>query len=108
MRLVRFGEALIVRAGALAAGLALAMAAPAGATTIEVETDADEFGAGGSSACTLREAVEAARKDDSFGGCPAGDGADKVDLAARRNPHDPGDTGGRTRAGTSITTRMTS
>ena len=75
---MRLGEALIVRAGALAAGLALAMAAPASGATIEVETDADEFGGGGTSACTLREAVEAARTDDAFGGCPSGSGGDKI------------------------------
>ena len=75
---MRSGEALIVRAGALAAGLALPWTVPAGAATIEIETDADEFGAGGTSACTLREAVEAARTDDGFGGCPSGSGGDKI------------------------------
>ncbi len=75
---MRSGEALIGRAGALAAGLALLWTVPSGAATIEIETDADEFGAGGTSACTLREAVEAARTDDGFGGCPSGSGGDKI------------------------------
>jgi CSLREA domain-containing protein len=48
----------------------LSLPVAAGAATIEVTTDADEFGAG--SACTLREAVEAARTNKAFGGCPKG------------------------------------
>jgi predicted outer membrane repeat protein len=75
---MRLGEALIARAGSLAAGFALLWAVPASGATIEVETDADEFGAGGTSACTLREAVEAARTDKAFGGCPSGSGGDKI------------------------------
>src|SRR4051794_895864 len=32
-------------------------------------------------ACTLRDAILAANTDDSVGGCPAGDGADTIDLS---------------------------
>ncbi len=77
---MRSGEALTVRVGAIAAGLVLALATPAAATTIVVETDVDEFGAGGTSACTLREAVEAARTNDSFGGCAAGSDKDRIEM----------------------------
>ena len=77
---MRSGEALTVRVGAIAAGLVLALTTPAAATTIVVETDVDEFGAGGTSACTLREAVEAARTNDSFGGCAAGSDKDRIEM----------------------------
>jgi CSLREA domain-containing protein len=69
--------------GILAAGVGLlGLPAGAAAATIEVTTDADEFGQGGSTACTLREAVEAARTNKSFGGCPKGSKtkADRVVL----------------------------
>ena len=56
------------------------LTAPAAvAATIEVETDADEFGTG-SGVCALREAIEAARTNHAFGGCPAGTGKDTVKL----------------------------
>jgi hypothetical protein len=42
----------------------------ASANLIEVGTDADEFGAAGP--CAFREAVEAARTNHAFGGCPKG------------------------------------
>jgi hypothetical protein len=54
----------------LLTGLFLLAASSAGAATIEVETDGDEFGAGGP--CALREAIEAARTNHAFGGCPKG------------------------------------
>jgi hypothetical protein len=56
----------------------LLFAPVANATLIEVETDGDEFGPGGP--CALREAVEAARTNDAFGGCPAGGATDTVKL----------------------------
>ena len=62
--------------GALALGMAIAVgfAPTAHAATIEVETDVDDFGTGATNGvCTLREAVEAARTNDPFGGCPSGD-----------------------------------
>lgn len=57
----------------------LLFAQGASAATIDVETDADEFGTG-PSVCALREAVEAARTNHAFGGCPAGTGKDTVQL----------------------------
>jgi len=54
----------------LLTGLLLLVASSASAATIEVETDGDEFGAGGP--CALREAIEAARTNQAFGGCPKG------------------------------------
>jgi adhesin HecA-like repeat protein len=71
------------RGGLLAVTVAVATmgAAPASAVTIKVQTDGDEFGSGGP--CALREAVEAARTNKAFGGCPKGSKtkADKVVLA---------------------------
>ena len=64
--------------GIVAAAL-LCLAAPAAATTIEVETDGDEFG-GGPGGCALREAVEAARTNKAFGGCPKGGKNDVIQL----------------------------
>jgi len=55
-------------------GLGLLAASSAGAATVKVTTTADEFGTG--PPCALREAVQAANTDHSFGGCtrkgPAG------------------------------------
>lgn len=56
--------------GVLVLVATMTFAAAAHAATIEVETDGDEFGAGGP--CALREAVEAARTNAAFGGCPKG------------------------------------
>ena len=79
---MRSGEALIVRAGALAAGLALLWAVPAGAATITLETDADQFDENGTQ-CSLREAIEAARTNQAFGGCPKGSKKpDKIEMLA--------------------------
>jgi hypothetical protein len=56
--------------------IAVGFASSASAATIEVETDVDDFGTGATSGvCTFREAVEAARTNDPFGGCPSGDAA---------------------------------
>jgi CSLREA domain-containing protein len=65
------------RAG-LSAGLVavvglLALPGAASAATLTVTTSADEYGAG--AGCALREAVQAARDNAPFGGCPAGDAA---------------------------------
>ncbi|MBC8447965.1 MAG: right-handed parallel beta-helix repeat-containing protein [Chloroflexi bacterium] len=48
---------------------------------LEVTTTADEFGEN-RSACSLREAVQAANTDMGFGGCFPGDGADTIILPA--------------------------
>jgi len=78
-----------VLAGAFAL-LVLAMApAMAGAVEINVNTTADEYGTG--TDCSLREAIEAANGNVSFGGCPAGFGDDTISL--------PGGTYKITRAG---------
>lgn len=55
-------------------------AATASAATIEVTTTKDEFGAGGSKKCALREAIQAANTDKKFGGCRRGKGADRIVL----------------------------
>jgi hypothetical protein len=62
---------LIRGSAGISVGVAVLLcASAASAATIEVTTDADEFGTG--SACTLREAVESARTNKAFGGCPKG------------------------------------
>jgi CSLREA domain-containing protein len=53
---------------------------PVHAAVITPNTASDENGGG--AACSLREAILAANTDTAFGGCPAGDGADTIDLAA--------------------------
>jgi CSLREA domain-containing protein len=69
---------------AAATGLLLAPAA-AGAAVITPTTTADEFDTVGSGAgCSLREAIEAASTDGTFGGCSAADeAADTIRLAKR-------------------------
>jgi CSLREA domain-containing protein len=52
------------------------------AAVITPNTQGDENGGG--AGCSLREAILAANTDTAFGGCPAGDGADTVSLAAGR------------------------
>jgi hypothetical protein len=71
----------------ISAGTALVLAfavavSTAGANTIRVNTSKDQFGAGGSPKCALREAVQAANENQQFGGCSKGQGADKVVLGA--------------------------
>jgi hypothetical protein len=46
------------------------------AGVIQVETESDQFGTG--AACSLREALHAAEKDQAFGGCPGGSGKDVI------------------------------
>lgn len=48
--------------------------------TITVNTFTDESGTG--AGCSLREAITAANTDAAFGGCPAGSGADTINLGA--------------------------
>jgi CSLREA domain-containing protein len=50
------------------------------AATLTVNTTTDEYGNG--TACSLREAIQAANTDTAFGGCPAGSGADTINLPA--------------------------
>ncbi|MCH8853629.1 MAG: hypothetical protein IID41_13400, partial [Planctomycetes bacterium] len=60
------------------ATLALAVAT-AGADTIIVTSDS---GGTGGPDCTLRDAITAANTDMATGGCPAGNGADTIELPA--------------------------
>jgi CSLREA domain-containing protein len=60
----------------------LLVSSPAPAAVITPNTPGDENGGG--AACSLREAILAANTDTAFGGCPAGDGADTIVLAAGR------------------------
>lgn len=67
----------------------LSILAPTGAgaaATITVSTTADQFGVG--PGCSLREAIRAANVDEAFGGCPKGNGADTIVLAAGVYPLD--------------------
>jgi CSLREA domain-containing protein len=71
--------------GGLVLAFSLAAAFPdraSGVATIVVTTTEDQFGAGGH--CSLREALEAADRDDAFGGCPAGSGLDRIVLSIGR------------------------
>jgi CSLREA domain-containing protein len=66
--------------GLLTMLVALALAGPTGAATINVTTDEDEYGGGPGTGCALREAIEAANSDAGFGGCRRGDGRDTVRI----------------------------
>ena len=67
---------------AVVATAALALATPARAGVIAVNTQADEY-ATNSAACALREAIEAANIDADFGGCTgAAAGLDTITLPA--------------------------
>jgi hypothetical protein len=59
---------------------ALLVSPAARAAVIPPNTFGDENGSG--AACSLREATLAANTDKAFGGCPAGSGADTINLAA--------------------------
>lgn len=61
--------------------LLAALPALAPATTIDVNTVADQFGSD-TGHCGLREAIQAANTDAAFGGCVAGNGTDLIRLAA--------------------------
>ncbi len=58
--------------------LCLLSAAPLEAATIPVNTTLDGFFNDG--LCGLREAIEAANRDEALWGCPAGQGADRIEL----------------------------
>ncbi len=60
----------------------LALSAPAGAARINVTTTADEYGGGSGTGCAVREAVEAANTDATFGGCSTGAGNDTIRIPA--------------------------
>jgi CSLREA domain-containing protein len=66
--------------GVVVAG-SLALAGPARAGVIAVTTTADEYGTN-MAACALREAIEAANTDTTFGGCTAGSAPDTIMLPA--------------------------
>ena len=68
--------------GSLAAAITalVLLAASASAATITVTTTEDLFAATGS--CSLREAIQAANTNAASGGCPAGTGADTIELPA--------------------------
>ncbi|MCB0830140.1 MAG: CSLREA domain-containing protein [Solirubrobacterales bacterium] len=65
-------------AGMFALTVLLLAPSVAGAVIISVNTTADEYGTG--TDCSLREAITAAQGNVSFGGCPAGFGADTISL----------------------------
>ena len=65
-------------AASLLVSLFLSSASVAHATTISVTIFNDNFTNDGN--CSLREAVEAANTDTAVDGCPAGAGADTIDL----------------------------
>jgi CSLREA domain-containing protein len=69
--------------GAILATLAVGISS-AHAATITVNSTADSITDSGH--CTLREAITAANTDAAFGGCPAGSGADTIDLYSLPNP----------------------
>jgi CSLREA domain-containing protein len=68
----------IAFASAAAAAVLLITAASASAATLTVTTTADDSG----SACSLRDAIDAANNDASEGACPAGSGADTIQITA--------------------------
>lgn len=53
---------------------------PLSGSVINVTTNADEYGGGGT--CSLREAITSANTNASFGGCTAGTGADTINIPA--------------------------
>lgn len=85
----------VVRIGLAMALTALISGAPAHAAKLQVDTAVDEFGAGGTTACALREAVQAARINSAFGGCAKGSQAkrDTIELTTDVALSIAGDTG---------------
>jgi CSLREA domain-containing protein len=73
---------MLVRVGVTVVAVAcLAVPQFAAGATIGVTTTKDEFDTGAK--CALREAVEAANTNASFGGCPKGQGSDTIALGAK-------------------------
>ena len=69
---------IILITGLVSSGLAAAES-PAPANTIQVTIGMDEFNTSGSgTGCSLREAIQSANTDTSFGGCAAGSGTDTI------------------------------
>jgi CSLREA domain-containing protein len=65
----------------------LALAGPAGAATINVTTETDEYGGGPGTGCSVREAIRAANMNARFGGCPKGAGpSDTIRIPAGTYP----------------------
>src|SRR5215217_6205904 len=64
----------------LAIAFAGTEAPPARAAVITVTTTADELD--GDGACALREAIRAANLDQAIDACPAGSGADTIEIPA--------------------------
>ena len=73
------GLHLLVVTALLMAALAVAPVPVAHAATINVTTTS---GGTGGPDCTLRDAITSANTDTATGGCPAGSGADIINLAA--------------------------
>jgi CSLREA domain-containing protein len=70
-------------AGAALSLVAVAVNAAPQLNTIHVTTETDEYnynGTGTGTGCSLREAITAANTDDPFGGCPTGNGIDRVQI----------------------------
>lgn len=61
--------------------LLLVLVAPVAATNYTIGSTADQFGEDPGT-CTLREAIQAARTDTAFGGCPAGTLLDTITLTS--------------------------
>ncbi|MBN1977560.1 MAG: CSLREA domain-containing protein [Anaerolineae bacterium] len=78
--LLLVAPALPVSSAPAVSAAAVSAAAAPGAV-IAVTTQGDEFGGPGLG-CSLREAIQAANTDSSFGGCAAGSGTDTITLPA--------------------------
>ncbi len=70
---------VVIVAAGIACALDIADSRPASAATIAVTTTADELNSDGD--CSLREAIQAANTDAIVDACPAGSGADTIQLA---------------------------
>src|SRR5262245_47576702 len=74
-------RAALARCAALTAGVLLVVST-ARATTISVDSTADDYDQGPNGNCTLREAVVAANGDIAVDTCAAGSGADTIVVPA--------------------------
>jgi CSLREA domain-containing protein len=77
---MRKGSLRFFSLGVVLTAIGLTASSSAAGATITPNTFSDEYG--GSSSCSLREAVSSASMDTAFGGCSAGSGADTIPLAA--------------------------